>query len=441
MAATRLRVALAVAGVMVAVAQAPARPTPPTPPPTPHRVGGYLPPGTPATAWLSNVVLTYMDSRSFKNSSNYDASMDWTVDKFTYLTAFRNTHTAAAPAAASQARRVGATAGPPIADTFFDGFLLIGIDWFEGKNFWQGEGACCTNASDWMGFLQLQLSMGVAQLDAASAQTQSALGMPSAWPTYAPGVIMMIPYPDTRQADFGAIAPGGPSLNFSGGDARATADRTAAMTWFVDRAIAAWAAAAPAHLRHVGFYHFLEEVSTPGDADMLPRVAAHIHAAGTGLRFWWVPYFGSPGGHTAWRAHGFDAVALQPNYAFHNSSAATRFAAVAEQATELCMGVEMELPMYTRNPQVKNWQTSFTTYLDMATAWGFGSSHAYRAYYMGNAFVEMAANASLTGFYDRLYWFVKGTYPYPTPLPNVTWPNATTRAGGGVDAGMVGRAR
>lgn len=382
--------------------------------PPPQRIGGYAPPGTSASAWTRNVVLCYMDSRSFSNSSGYNAEFDWTVgDKFEYLLAWRDTH------ALPPAQDAAAGALPPARDTFFDGFLLIGMEWFGGKNFWQGQGTCCTNSSDWMGFLALQVQQGVQRLEAASKSVAAELGMGATGNNgMTPGVIMMIPYPDTRQGDFGAITPGGHSLNFTASQA----DRTAAMIWYVDQALAAWEAVSPQHIRNVGFYHFLESLESDGDADMLAAVGAHIHAQGALLRWWWVPYFGSRG-YPQWRSLGFDVVTLQPNYAFHNSSAAERFADVANLTTSLGMGVEMELPQYTRNPQVKDWQTSFVQYLNASVAYGFDTM-AMRTYYLGNAFVTMATNASTTCFYDRLFWSVKGTYPYATPLPNVTWPTS-----------------
>ena len=348
--------------------------------------GGYHPPNTPASAWTQNAVLCYMDARSYPSSPSHSAAFDWTVADFKKLVAFE-----------SKANET--------LDYFFDTFLFLGYVWFDGKSFWPGAGKPM-NASDWRQFLQLQMNMGVAQLNAAAEEVHATLGVGvggacarHTWPR----VILAMPIPDPNQHDFGAITPGGRSLNFS-----IPADRLAAAKWAIDEAVDG--ASKSEGVVTVGFYWFLETI-TARDAALVADVAAYVHAKG--LKFFWIPYYEAPGGYSYayWHdALGFDTVWLQPNYAFHNSTL-DRFAAVNATASTNYMGVEMELPMGVRNPQLHgDWNKSLHQYLAAGVEYGF-MDRAVKAYYYGNSFVEMQRNATLWSGYRDIYSFAKGTYP------------------------------
>ena len=57
--------------------------------------------------------------------------------------------------------------------------------------------------------------------------------------------------------------------------------------------------------------------------------------------------------HTGqWKELGFDFATLQPNYAFNNVSAKERFPAIHDLADNFALGVELELDINIRNPQV-----------------------------------------------------------------------------------------
>ena len=342
---------------------------------------GFLPARTAATRWTAETVLCYLDARSEAGNPNFV----WDSARFERLLAFHD----------APADRGG---GAPV-DTLFNTFLLLGYEWRNGTMFWPGQGkAPGMNKTDWLGFLDLQLSMGAANLELAAANVSARLpGMgggggggggggaaaaasASSCGGVRPSVILAVPCPDPRQTAFGPVAPGAPSLNFS-----TLADRVAAVQWWVREAVARWAALVAAgslqRTSLLGFYWFHESID-PGDEQLLPALASTIHGLDPSFLFTWIPYFRSVDDpeYAAWRDYGFDYVTLQPNFAFHNTSAGQRFADVAQVMKENHLGVELELPDYIRNPQVASWQESFTTYLDHVSAWPQSPMKTYLAH-------------------------------------------------------------
>ena len=98
-------------------------------------------------------------------------------------------------------------------------------------------------------------------------------------------------------------------------------------------------------------------------------------------------------GWRQWRDIGFDAVTLQPNWAFADVptglDAGAKFALVANLTQCYGMGVEMELPMAPpRNPHAGNWTQSFSAYAAASRRYEW-SARAMRTWYYGNDFNQM----------------------------------------------------
>ena len=106
----------------------------------------YAKPG-PNTGGAHNMVLSYMDVRSLSPLSQPE--MMWNQSMFQTLLGQNHSD-------------------PTDSAPLFDGFLMIGITWFDDKQFYPG-GANWTVQADWVDFLHLQLTMGVQHLDAAAA--------------------------------------------------------------------------------------------------------------------------------------------------------------------------------------------------------------------------------------------------------------------------------
>ena len=339
---------------------------------------GYLPPGTVATRWSRDMVLVYIDARSYT-----DPNFMWNPERFKWLVAYID----------SENRTV---------DFLFDGFLIIGYIWKEGRSLLPLKNKSPADKSDWEDFLNLQLEVGAKNLNEAIKEVSQELGAPN----YMAKLVLTIPYPDKRQHDFGEVD--GESL-----DLGKTEDRVKAVEWFVDEALSLWSQyylnGSVNRLELIGFYWLHEQVE-PGDADVIREVSSHIHEMGYLL--FWIPWFRAPGVDN-WREIGFDVVTMQPNYAFYDCGL-DRFEKAAETCYRYGMGVEMELPLYKRNPRISDWKESFEAYMAAGVKYGF-MNQAMLTYYYGNAFVTMATTSELREYYEKIYWFVKGTYPNAPP--------------------------
>lgn len=269
----------------------------------------FLPPGTTASRWTGNVVLCYVDSRSTDVSIPTSKNMfHWSWDRFARLLAYYD-------------RPSDQKGGEPV-DLFFDSFLFIGYEWYDDKSFWPGINKPM-NKTDWFTFLNMQLNIGVANLERAAANISTILPFSRGSHSCAnsgiiTSAILTIPYPDPRQEHFGAIEDNGTSLNFSKQD-----DRIAAVNWYVSQAWTAWNEMQFNHVTLQGFYWFMEKIEQSyNDSELVRTTSASIKSISPSLNFAWIPYF-QPGDHSLpkWKELGFDFVTLQPNFAFNNVSA------------------------------------------------------------------------------------------------------------------------
>lgn len=357
----------------------------------------YFPAGTTASRWTSDVVLCYIDARSTPAGGFGPAAttlFGWNQTRFERLLAYHD----------NSSDQGG---GKPI-DTLFDSFLFSGNTWYDGKMFWPGLGLPM-NQTDWLGYLDLVLELGVTNLEAAAHNVSSHLPFPQDQSCTTsgglhPAVVLGIPYPSTAQQNFGSIDASGRSLNFT-----IEADRLAAVEWWLQTAYTRFQSKKYTRARLSGFYWFYEEI-TPDDETMVPKVNQKIHSIDTALMSVWIPYYRPGDPHTArWKELGFDFATLQPNYAFNNVSANERFPAIKELIDEANVGVELEINVGIRNPQAGGWQGNFDTYIERVNAWQAESGSIMRTYYYGNVFVtDYASNRTIFEYYTKLFRFVKG---------------------------------
>ncbi|MEM3808982.1 MAG: DUF4855 domain-containing protein [Thermoproteota archaeon] len=261
-------------------------------------------------------------------------------------------------------------------DTFFDGFLFLGITGPSGGSYETGT----ANDKDWSWLLNRLLGSKnqVENLQDAAKEASKLLGKEITLK-----VIIVIPLPD-------------PNLNFS--------ERISKVRKYVDNVIDKFYSSNFENLRLEGFY-WMSETAPERDKQLIKESCSYVHEKG--FRMYWIPYFNAQG-YENWKELGFDYVMLQPNFAFYDLTV-QRFNEVTERIRKYNLTVEMELPMYTNNPNLRDWKQSFVIYLNASLFYKWNNLMP-TSYYYANAFYQIYN--SERAYYDLLYKYVKGTLTF-----------------------------
>ncbi|MBE3584375.1 MAG: DUF4855 domain-containing protein [Limnochordaceae bacterium] len=242
-------------------------------------------------------------------------------------------------------------------------------------------------------------------LDQAVAQAKQVLNQPD----YKVKVILSLINAPAGQRNFGDLDGDGQPESFDFrqvGREAALANRLAAEKWLMDEFLTRWQQKGYKNLELIGFYWHPEGISfsdSPDDDEFVRQVAGLVHQHG--LKFYWIPYFGSAGSYD-WKNYGFDVAMLQPNYMFSDSTE-ERVRICAEIAQALGMGVEMEKHWNEGISEVRKW----LDYLNGGVKYGY--IQAVTGYYQGfKDFGRAAASdpGSRRLYYDYVYQFIHGTY-------------------------------
>jgi hypothetical protein len=297
-------------------------------------------------------------------------------------------------------------------DWFFDSFLWLQTATPDGVSlYYPTLGKRPPVKADWQWALDSfsDPAHGAAQLEACVQRAIEDLPEKN----HRVNLVLTIPTAEVQSEDFGPIEPGGRSLDF-----RRTADRVAALQWYVREALGRWKKIEPAapHVRLAGFY-WLRESIKPENRAVARQTADFVHAQG--LKLYWIPYLGAAG-IDEWRDLGIDATMIQPNYAFGRKKLPPeRLAATARLALRTRSGLEIEIdPGAVANAELR---ARYLAYLDAGVKYGFMDRAVLGYYEGGSTFARCAASpdAELRNLYDQTYRFVKGTYRPQgrTPLP------------------------
>lgn len=270
-----------------------------------------------------------------------------------------------------------------------------------------GAGAPVSTMTDWQNWINHLFSLGpyagstpptqLAALNEAVGQAKAALGDPA----YQENVIIAIPDPSTKITDWGSL--GGQTLDFTN-----TADREAAVDWFIAQVEQAWKQSNYPNLHLAGFYWTGESiyVQHAGSVELVQHTAATVHAAGA--RFYWIPFFGAAG-VPVWKQLGFDAAFLQPNYAFSPvPDNPIRLTEAAELARHYGMGLEMEFPYAVTNPTAAYGTNRYLAYQNAALAYGF--AHGVPLAWYQNTQGLLLDYQGGRAVYDLVHAFIAGKY-------------------------------
>lgn len=260
--------------------------------------------------------------------------------------------------------------------------------------------------ADWQRLADYYFKAGknILAIDALVGQAAQTLGKPS----HPRQIIMTIPEP-IRNLNCGNSSSttvywgelDGKQLDFS-----KSADRVAAVKWYIDYIRALFDNANLKNVELAGFYWVAEHATQ--STDILDPISKYLHTMN--YSFNWIPYYNAAG-YTQWKSYGFDYAFLQPNYFFNDATPLSQLESACQMAATANMAMEMEfddnaLSRNGRAYKLRNYMDAFRRY----KVW----NDRPLAYYQGNNTVHSlrtSTNADDVALYHEFGEFVT-TRPY-----------------------------
>ncbi len=294
-------------------------------------------------------------------------------------------------------------------DTFYDSFLFLALSSLNGRVFDNDNDI--VKLTDWQWYLERTFegeNSDVNNLNKALIKASEDLGK-----RVEGNYVVMIPYPSKLAVEFGELD--GRSLDLSKDE-----DAKFVIDWYIDEVLNYIKNNDYSHLNFKGFYWVHENASARMN---LIQYANHL-VDQTGYKSYWIPYYSATG--YLWNEDlGFDALTLQPNHFFQETSDDTfggggtkMIENVAKLAGYRNFGVEIEFDgNLTRDVDTYNRGLD---YLNGAVKMGFDGSGYFRNWYEGGGALGSFAyskNPFAREFYDNVYELINGTY---TPREYIT---------------------
>lgn len=296
-----------------------------------------------------------------------------------------------------------------IKDTMFDGFLFLPTTGNLPSGAKPYEKSIKT---DWDYLLNnvFTKDINLDALNQAVGEIKSALNLPD----YKVNVYYTILYPSTSVSNFGDVDGDGVSENFANQN-----DKAKAIKWYVEEFVKRFNEGNYENLKLSGFYWFHETINKQeNDLETIRAASDIVHALG--YQLFWIPYF-SANGYTQWPMYGFDAVCLQPNYAFNADVPVDRIRETAEIAKEYNMCIEIEI-----NAPALGDSFYFQRYMDYlkgGVTYGYmtDSIHMYYQSVMDIYKASKSESAKTRLIYDYTYQFIKKNLKLsPDKLDDIT---------------------
>jgi hypothetical protein len=225
-------------------------------------------------------------------------------------------------------------------------------------------------------------------------------------------VVLTLPYPNGNQGNFGKLHKDQDSLSFKAsevGEERAFRYRKQALEWYFQELLQRWRKAELKYLKLEGiyWYHELVDETVPGERRLIRETADMVH--NQGLRFYWIPYFGSTG-LPEWKELGFDYAFVQPNFYSDREIPVDRIEATVAVANRYGMGIEVE----GDERMVRDLRFYQLYYNQLIAGHRLGiDKEKIHAYYYGSKSLLEAVNSKAPqgrAIYDDTYRWMRGRF-------------------------------
>ena len=289
-----------------------------------------------------------------------------------------------------------------LEDYLFDGFLFLPYGTTQdGYSF--GHAGKPSNKEKWQNYLDSLFLEG--QNLAALNDAVSVLKKSLADSDYKAKVEIAIPYPSSKQTNFGELD--GEQLSFSLRDQeKALKNRWKAVSWYVKEVVERFDQNNYENLELVAFYWFEENIShstTPYETELVRGVSQIVHE--NNLVFHWIPFVQAEN-FRSWNEVGFDLAMMQPNYFFHPDAKEERLENNALLAKKYGLSVEIEVA--NRVFTSEDYRNRFKAYLRNALEYGFNKSllgYYQETMLFGNA--AMSNDPEKREIYEWVYQFIR----------------------------------
>ncbi len=286
-------------------------------------------------------------------------------------------------------------------DTFFDAALFLPYARFT----YSANYKC---ASGWRYYIDNTFEDGknVDAFDAAAAKVEKELGKECKVKLFFP-IFHTAPYYGDFPEKFGDLDGDGVDEDVTSLDGKLKVTK-----WMIDEQIRRFHAKERTNVEFCGFYWFEEDIAcdTAYEQEVLDFVNGYVHSLG--YKYIWIPYYQAPG-FNEWKRYGFDAAAMQPNYAFQPNTPVERLYVNAQLAKKYGMCYEMEI-----NTADKHYDCDrYKEYLQAGVDKGF--MYAIKMYYQsGRAFHDafISQDPFIRSVYDDTYLFAKEKLEKPVRL-------------------------
>lgn len=286
-------------------------------------------------------------------------------------------------------------------DTFFDGALFLPYSRYTYAQHYK-------SAEGWKYYVDNTFKEGrnVDAFDAAAAQIEKTLGKECKVKLFF-SIFHTDPYYGEFPEKFGDIDDDGVDEDLSTFEGKRKV-----IKWMIDEQIKRFNAKERTNVELAGFYWFEEDITgvTPFERELLDFAQSYVHSMG--YKLIWIPYY-QAAGYMDWKANGFDAVAMQPNYAFSDDAPVQRLYDNARLAKKYGLCYEMEINK-AENP---NDCDKYKEYMQAGIDEGF--MHSIKMYYQDCRAFWIAFNSKdpfIRSVYDDTYLFAKEKLVAPIRL-------------------------